>query len=198
MTSITSAQTGFATRASSLRLDAIVILNHLCYASGHGEMYMARPTRATALRRVDNFANGFLDIGARTVFALAFQPAESIVEQLFADGSRTMEQLFRRRGYSGWNGWRPSRHQSRRTPGAQILLDPSRYHSFRRAITGDLQMTVGQWRRGPGAITEPSSLGTQGTDLGRSEGWSTTPSTIRSPVEPWQIVSMEDSLRATR
>ncbi len=129
--------------------NAVVILNHLCYASGHGEMHHSRPTRDVAIRRVDNFANGFLKVGARVVFALAFQPGETIVGALFGRGSNTMEDLFRRRFSSGgWNGWKPSRHESVRTPGARLLLDPSRSQSYRRAITGDLQMTVKEWRTG--------------------------------------------------
>ena len=50
--------------------NAIVYLNHLCYASGNGEPGMAIPGRWTSRsERVDNMASGWLAIGARAVFA---------------------------------------------------------------------------------------------------------------------------------
>ena len=48
---------------------SVVILHHLCYASGNGEMGMAEPGWAVARKRVDNFAAGFLRAGASAVLA---------------------------------------------------------------------------------------------------------------------------------
>ena len=49
--------------------NAVVILNHLCYASGNSEWGAANPTKAVAMQRVDNFGAGFLRANARAVFA---------------------------------------------------------------------------------------------------------------------------------
>jgi hypothetical protein len=48
---------------------AIVLLNRLCYASGNGEPGSAEPSWATAVKRADNFAAGFLQTGASAVLA---------------------------------------------------------------------------------------------------------------------------------
>ncbi len=153
----------------SIRLapNAIVILNHLCYSAGFGESGQAAPDQATAVKRVDNFASGFIAVGARTVFALAYQPAESIVKWLFTEHD-TMEGLFKRRfntwssdSYGGWVGWNPTFHNSVRTPGAKILLDPHRTQSYRRAITGDLGFTTDEWKGSadPSDVTPPELTG---------------------------------------
>ena len=57
--------------AAHIRLapGAIVLLNRLCYASGNGEPGMAEPSWSTAVKRVDNYAAGFLRTGANAVVA---------------------------------------------------------------------------------------------------------------------------------
>ena len=62
---------GEAAVAASIRLapGAIVLLNRLCYASGSAEPGMAQPKWRTAVRRVDNYAAGFLHTGAAAVIA---------------------------------------------------------------------------------------------------------------------------------
>ena len=136
----------------NLAPNSIVILNHLCYSAGFGETGQSAPSLAVARERVDNFAAAFLAVGARTVFALAYQPAESMIKFLFTEHD-TMEGIFRMRfntwtndSYGGWVGWNPSYHDSVRTDGARILLDPHQSQSYRRAVTGDLEMTTDQWR----------------------------------------------------
>ena len=61
--------------------NAVVILNRLCYASGNSEWGSANPTKATAMKRVDNYGAGFLRAGARAVFAEAHH---SVVHQIRA------------------------------------------------------------------------------------------------------------------
>ena len=58
-----------------LAANAVVILNHLCYASGNSEPGKGRPSRAVARTRVDNYGAGFLKAGARTVFAYGHSSA---------------------------------------------------------------------------------------------------------------------------
>ena len=114
--------------------NAIVLLNHLCYAAGDGEEWQRIPRRAIAVQRVDNFAAGFLAAGARTVFAWRIQPGENLVDALFTEHA-SMDDIFRMRfgsnpdgsylAYYGWVGQRPHLYfDSVRTPGARIHLDP--------------------------------------------------------------------------
>ena len=65
--------------------DAVVILSHLSYASGNASSGMPIPSLSVAVQRVDNFANGFLDIGARTVWALGWQPGADVIRALAND-----------------------------------------------------------------------------------------------------------------
>lgn len=142
----------------SIRLapNAIVILNKLCYAEGNGEQGMPIPTTSVARQRVDNFASGFLAIGARAVFALGWQPGENIVSSLFSETPMTMDGIFMSRfgsngdgsykPYYGWVGWKPGLYfDSERTPGAIQHLDPDPKEGFLRAVTGDLGFTNHQW-----------------------------------------------------
>ncbi|MEO7118910.1 MAG: FlgD immunoglobulin-like domain containing protein, partial [Candidatus Limnocylindrales bacterium] len=134
---------------------------------------MATPSQSIAVQRVDNFAAGFLAVGARTVFALTFQPAEEIVNSLFSDHD-TMEGLFQKRfnpwgngdtdPYYGWVGWNPTYHDSVRTPGAQLLLDPHPSKSYRRALSGDFTMTTDQWSGSadPSDVTAPEVTSLEG------------------------------------
>src|SRR5687767_13259084 len=57
--------------ANDIRLakDAVVILSHLCFASGNAMPGDPEPTYAVAEQRIDNFASGFIRAGARAVIA---------------------------------------------------------------------------------------------------------------------------------
>ena len=131
--------------------NAVTILNHLSYASGNASTGLAYPSRDVAVQRVDNFANGFLSIGARVVWALGWQPGADVVDALFEEDA-TMDAVFMTRYRSGvnpLNGWigdSPSYHASVRVPGARIHVDPDPTYRFLRAITGDLGFTTTEWR----------------------------------------------------
>ena len=51
-------------RSVRLAPGAVVLLHHLCYASGAAEPGMAQPSLDVAVRRVDNFGAGWLATGA--------------------------------------------------------------------------------------------------------------------------------------
>ena len=51
---------------------AVVLLNHLCYASGSAEPGMSQPSWTVARQRVDSYARGFLRAGAGAVIADAY------------------------------------------------------------------------------------------------------------------------------
>ncbi len=136
---------------------AVVLLAHLSYASGHANGDEPA-TRDVAVQRVDNFANGFLSIGARVVWALGHQPGADIVKALHQEDS-TMDAVFMTRyhdgsnpSYNGWIGHSPGHYDSVRIPGARIHIDPSPDDVYLRAVTGDLSFTTTEWR---GAAAPP-------------------------------------------
>jgi hypothetical protein len=131
--------------------DAVVILSHLSYASGNASSGMAIPSRSVAVERIDNFANGFLAIGARVVWALGWQPGADIIDALHEEDA-TMDAIFMTRfrdGVSPRNGWigeNPGYYDSVRTPGAEIHVDPSDRDGYLRGLTGDLAFSTNEWR----------------------------------------------------
>lgn len=140
----------------SVRLapNAIVFLNHLCYAAGNGEPGMAIPSEDLARQRVDNMANGWLASGARAVYAYS-QRQQLNYPQALMTTDKTVDELFMTAATGssagsirGFVGWRNVRFASERTPGAVNHLDPHRNQGFYRAVTGDLGMTMAEWRSG--------------------------------------------------
>lgn len=131
--------------------NAVVILSHLSYASGNASSGMAIPSRAVAVERVDNFANGFLASGAQVVWALGWQPGADIVRAL-AEEDATMDAVFMTRyrtgvnPLNGWIGANPGYFPSQRTPGAVVHIDPDPVHGYLRGLTGNLEFTTTQWR----------------------------------------------------
>jgi hypothetical protein len=123
--------------------NSVVILNRLCYASGNSEWGSANPTKATAIKRVDNFGAGFLRTGARAVFAEGIASASYILYGLFKT-SRTIKQIF-------WSDPTRSTHydfsfSSSRTPGKTAIMDPSSPGRYYRSVIGDLSMSAVTWR----------------------------------------------------
>jgi len=123
--------------------NAVVILNHLCYASGNSEPGMALPTRSTAIRRVDNYGAGFLRTGARAVFAEGTSSAGYILYGLFKT-NRTMSQIF-------WSDPAATNtaeftFSSSRTPGKRAIMDPKAPGKYYRSAIGDMLMTAETWR----------------------------------------------------
>jgi len=132
--------------------NAIVYLNHLCYSAGNGEPGMAIPDVDLARERVDNFASGWLSIGARAVFAFGWWQHLNYPQALMTS-DETMDQLFMTPAGgasagspAGFTGWNEARFDSERTPGATIHLDPHKKYGYYRAVTGDLGMTAADFR----------------------------------------------------
>lgn len=133
----------YIARSIDLAEDAVVILNRLCYASGNNEWGRGNPTRATAVKRVDNYGAGFLRAGAAAVFAEGITDARYILRGLFRTDA-TMEQIF-------WSspdatGRYDFSFASRRTDGATALLDPYARSRYYRSVIGDLGVTAADWR----------------------------------------------------
>ncbi|HYO44581.1 MAG TPA: FlgD immunoglobulin-like domain containing protein [Candidatus Limnocylindrales bacterium] len=121
--------------------NAVVLLYHLCYASGNTEPGLAVGTFADARLRVDNYGAGFIGAGARAVFAEGHpsHPVVSYVRQLFTT-NRTMEQVFR--VVPTFKNHVLGPYASQRTPGLQFLMDPdsSAPSGFYRSLVGDLSL----------------------------------------------------------
>jgi hypothetical protein len=135
----------YLARDINLAANAVVILNRLCYASGNSEWGSANPTKATAIKRVDNYGAGFLRTNARAVFANGINSASSILYSLFRT-TRTMKQVF-------WadparSGAYDFSFSSVRTPGKVAILDPYAPSRYYHSVIGDLGMTATSWRAG--------------------------------------------------
>jgi hypothetical protein len=126
--------------------NAVVILNHLCYASGKSEPGRADPSKSVAKQRVDNYGAGFLRAGARAVFAEANNATGYILSGLFAT-DKTMSQIF----WSSPN----AKHtyafsfSSERTSGMKAILDPPKPSKYYRSVIGSLDLTAATWRAVP-------------------------------------------------
>ena len=124
--------------------NAVVLLYHLCYASGNTEPGLAQGTVTDARQRVDNYGAGFIGAGARAVFAEGHpsHPATDAIRQLFTT-NRTMDQVFR--AAPSRNGHVMGPYASQRTPGLRFLMDPDTTtpSGFYRSVIGDLSLTAG-------------------------------------------------------
>lgn len=127
--------------------NAVVILNRLCYASGDSEWGAANPTKATAIKRADNYGAGFLRTGAQAVFAEGINSTSYILYGLFRT-SRTIRQIY-------WSD--PARSgaydfsfASVRTPGRTALMDPYAPSRYYRSVIGNLGMYASAWRSAGG------------------------------------------------
>jgi len=136
---------------SSIRLapNSVVLLYHLCYASGNTEPGLSQGTFTQAKERVDNYGAGFIGAGARAVFAEGHpaHPATNYIRQLFTT-SRTMDSIFR--AAPTWHDNLAGPYASQRTPGLRYELDsdsatPS---GFYRSLVGDLSLSATKVTRG--------------------------------------------------
>ena len=146
--------------ASEVKLapNAVVLLGHLCYASGSSEPGMPDPTRSDASQRVDNFAAGFLAAGARAVFAEAYAGASAkYVDALFT-AHATIGNIW---AHSFSNQGNSFSFASSRTPGMTAQLDPDHASGkYYRAIVGDMSLSsdavIGTSLAGPAPTPAPS------------------------------------------
>ncbi|MEO7664138.1 MAG: hypothetical protein ABIV26_03365, partial [Candidatus Limnocylindrales bacterium] len=72
--------------ANEVRLapNAVVLLNHLCYASGNSEPGNPDPTLGVAMQRADNYGAGFIKAGARAVIAEGHGSINGMIRDLFS------------------------------------------------------------------------------------------------------------------
>ncbi|HYO42755.1 MAG TPA: SH3 domain-containing protein [Candidatus Limnocylindrales bacterium] len=136
---------GEAFIAAQIRLapGAVVLLNRLCYASGNAEPGMAEPTVSAAVKRVDNYAAGFLRAGATTVIADGHTSLVYELAMLFGR-SRPVHQVW---GTDPDFNGNARVHKSVRSPGYIVRLDPDRPRSgFYRSVVSRAGATTGTIR----------------------------------------------------
>ena len=129
-------------RYLELARGAVVLLNHLCYASGNAEPGMAEPGWSVARQRVDNFAAGFLDAGAGAVLADGH-----------TDLSYELRVVLRNHGdlIAAWRADPDAHHHERkfssiRSPGYITFLDPEgRSSSFYRSLVTRRGFSTRSW-----------------------------------------------------
>jgi len=78
---------GFVGSELKLAKNAVVLLNHLCYASGNSEPGLPEGTLSDARQRVDNYAAGFIKAGASAVIAEAWASPNYFVRAILSGGS---------------------------------------------------------------------------------------------------------------
>ena len=137
---------------------SVVILNHLCYASGNSESGAAEPTVAVARQRVDNYASAFLKAGAAAVIADGHNDISGYIRDLLTT-SQSIESVWA--GQPGANGNIVS-FPSVRTPGATAFQDPQTPTSgfYRSLVVRSAGATNGGPVAGGGGDTsgDPASL----------------------------------------
>jgi hypothetical protein len=104
--------------------NAVVLLNHLCYASGDSEPGRGNPTLSVAQTRVDGYASGFLSGNARAVIAEGMGSLSPYIDALFTT-HQTMDQMWHT--YPGFHNhvtvW-----ASTQNPGFTSQIDPNLDH----------------------------------------------------------------------
>ena len=84
----------YLARDVHLAPNAVVLLHHLCYASGNSESGKPAPSPTMARQRVDNMAAGWLRAGARAVVAEGHFGPAWYVQQLFTT-HKTIDRIWR-------------------------------------------------------------------------------------------------------
>lgn len=158
---------------------AVVLLHHLCYASGNTEPGLPEGTEAMSIQRVDNYAAGFIRAGADAVVAEGhLGPAYYVHALLTTD--RTIEQI--------WRG-SPSRHGNTfavpavRSPGYTARLDPDRpSHGYYRSLVSRGQPSSSVQANRTGQRVEPSMVAPANPSLAGLRLDFGTPTLARLPL----------------
>jgi flagellar hook assembly protein FlgD len=119
--------------------NAIVLLHHLCYASGNSEPGAAAPSVTTARKRIDNYGAGFLRGKARAVLADGHRGPVDYLKAIFTT-NQTIESLWRKAPNANGN---VTSFAGTRSVGATAFMDPdSPTSGFYRSLIGDRDLTT--------------------------------------------------------
>jgi hypothetical protein len=188
-------------RGLRLAPNAVVLLHHLCYASGNTEPRLPVGTRDDAIARVDNYAAGFLGAGAQAVVAEAHLGPAYYVRELLRS-SRTVEQIWERS---------PNRHgntftvASARTPGFAARLDPDTADTgYHRSLVSRGSLPAGSVRAGaagaavlPAIAREPTLVGlglSFGIPVLRERPVTGAPSRLTLPLSAGDLAKLPDPI----
>jgi hypothetical protein len=166
---------GEADIAAQVKLarNAVVLLNHLCYASGLSEPGLPEGTLDQAHQRIDNYAAGFIKAGAAAVVAEAWSSPSYMVKAILGGGQPIQATW---QDAPSANGHR-SAFTSVRSPGYVAQMDTEAAASgFTRSIVMKAGLAPADVRAGaagsasaalmaPGLPLEPTLIGT-GIKLG--------------------------------
>lgn len=145
--------------AKDIRLakNAVVILSHLCYASGNSESGDPEPSYAVARERIDGFASGFLRAGARAVIADVWNSAVVSHIKSFFTTEQTIGNMW---ATSVSNHGHQMPFTPARNPAYKAVMDPNTWTSgFYRSIVGNLDMRTTAVVNGANAVptgTDPA------------------------------------------
>lgn len=175
---------GEAAVGSQIRLaaNAVVLLHHLCYASGLAEPGVPEGSLDVARQRVDNFAAGFIRAGASAVIADAYASPTAYLAAILG-GRRSIDSTWRTAPNANGNAFA---FDSARSPGFIAQMDPETETSgFTRSIVLKAGLTPATVRAGaegsggpigpvgpvvPSLVTTGVRFGTPGFDARPSAG----------------------------
>ncbi len=148
--------------------NAVVLLFHLCYASGNSEPGKADPSLSVARQRVDNYASAFLRAGARAVIANGHSHDPYYIRALFTT-RQTIEQYWRDAPDANDH---VSAHTSSRTSWATSLMDPESAGNYYRSITGKLTLNTADVTGASYASTsgDPAAFAVPGNASPKADG----------------------------
>jgi hypothetical protein len=127
-----------------LAKNSVVLLLHLCFASGNPEWGGPTPSLKTAEERVDNYGAGFLRTGAKVVVAEGLDSGGYLLNGLFKS-HKTLRKIF-------WSApaatgrWSVSFHSHRSPSWATAIVDPRKPGQYYRSIIGKLSLRASTWR----------------------------------------------------
>jgi flagellar hook assembly protein FlgD len=116
--------------------NAVMLLFHLCYASGNSEPGNADPTLAVAKQRVDNYGAAFLRAGFRAVVAIGHSNDPYYIGALFTQ-RESIDDYFRNAPDANHH---VSTYSSVRTPGYAFEMDPQKAGSYYRSVVGKMSL----------------------------------------------------------
>jgi flagellar hook assembly protein FlgD len=135
--------------------NAVVLLFHLCYASGNPESG-PESSLSKAKQRVDNYAAAFLRAGARAVVASGHSHHPYYISALFTT-RQTIDQYWRNAPDANGN---VSAYESVRNPGTTFQMDPESPGSYYRSVAGKMSLRTQDVTGAPYADTsvDPSAV----------------------------------------
>lgn len=147
--------------------NAIVLLHHLCYASGNSEPGQPQPTVTVARQRISNYAAGFLASPAQAVLADGRRGPVDYIRALFTT-DQAIEAMWR--SAPGNNG-NASSFTSTRTSGVRALMDPEGTSSgFYRSLVTHPTLTTNMVVGTVDTSRDPAALVVPGRAAVRTEG----------------------------